>query len=135
MGVFLLDDPVVAVLGEDLALPMALTSEGDLATIEGIPCLEQSVEIRAFTRPDELAHKPNDGIDWDEYSNSPNGDAEMFSLRGRLYEQYAQREDRLDSVTVDVGSDPSTPTDTVCNVSGVAKTGDAINVPLPLSVS
>lgn len=130
-SIFTVDDPDVALFGEDLAFPFALTGTGDLATVSGQDNLVAALTDRAITRRGEIPHRPNYGVDFDEFQNAPAIEEEYVLLQARLLEQYL-REDRLEAVTVDVVPDPSNSGDTQVYVRGTVRNGEGVAATIPL---
>lgn len=126
MGLFTEDDPTLAVLREDLALPLALDSDGDLSVVGGIANLEAAMTTRAVTELGALAHRPAYGIQLEEGQNAPSVEEERSLLESRLRAQYG-REPRIEELEVSVFEDPSVDGDVVARIRALAKTGEEAN--------
>ncbi len=128
---FTIDDPVVSAYLVDLVWPLTLTPTNDLQTVSGLENLRRACETRAITRLGEVPHRPDDGINFDEFQNAPSVLEEYAALQARLLEQYP-RDPRIESASVDVLADSSNNGDVyvVCHI--VARTGDSFSDPVPL---
>lgn len=102
MPTFLEPDPERAAYGADLALPLALDPNDDLAEISGLPNLLSALPVRAITRRGEVPHRQADGLDVEDFQNAPNAPEQSAVMQARMLEQYGAREDRLQSVRVDI---------------------------------
>lgn len=102
MGVFLEDDPIVAALGADLAWPLALDGNGDLAEVSGFENLLSALPLRAITPRGSVPHRPLDGFNNEEFQNGPMAEEENAVIQARMLEQYGEREDRLTAISIEI---------------------------------
>lgn len=121
MGAFIPDDPEIDLFGYDLAWPLALDGNGDLAVVSGEDNALSALPIRAITRRGEVPIFPNDGLDTEDFENGLVTDEERAVLQARLLEQY-RREDRLTSVTV-TPIDGDVPEETVVRIEAELRSG------------
>lgn len=129
MGTFTVDDdPELALLGEDLAWPIALDG-GDLATVRGEDNLLLALTTRATTGRGEVPIFPLDGVDLEDFQNGVGAADERSALEARLLEQYL-REDRIDSVTVDAG-DGTEVGDTDVRIVAALRSGRVLEAVVP----
>lgn len=119
-------DPELEELKEDLALPLRLDSNGDLATIRGLPNLESALECRAVTHRGELVHRPDYGQDWEDMEAAPSVEQTWATIEARTLDNF-RGEKRVDNLAVEVVQDPLEPGDTIVRLTGVARTGREVS--------
>lgn len=128
---FLDPDPEMQLLREDLAWPLDLATDGDLATVAGLDCLEADMVGRAATRRGEILHRPDCGLESDEDQGGPVFEEVLALTESRLLEQYT-RDPRIDSMTVTVAEDSDGSGVVNARIRAIAKTGQPVGVVVPM---
>lgn len=130
MSNFLEPDPELAILKEDLAWPLTMTPNGDLAKVRGLGNLASAVSRRLITGRGHLEHRSEYGIDYDEFQNAPNLPEIHAVFEARTLEQMS-RESRLQDVRVTVTADDD---DTIAHIEGSPRTGSAAAIGVQVSL-
>jgi hypothetical protein len=127
---FLVGDPAIDFLKEDLDWPFSIDSTNDLAAVSGEENIESALLARGIVAKREIPHRPLYGAFEEKFENAPADGTTFAEQRANLLAQY-NRESRVTGVRVNVEESSDGSGKVVAVVHAGVRTGVAIG---PLEV-